>query len=59
MRAAANEVLEAYLEAVRRGDFAGAHFWRPWVVERLELLKDVDGDTAADFGAYGAESEGD
>ena len=40
VRAATREVLEAYEQALRRGDLAGALFWRPYVVERLELLNE-------------------
>ena len=50
VRAATREVLEAYEQALRRGDLAGALFWRPYVVERLELLGEYVGDSAGPGG---------
>ena len=54
VRAATREVLEAYEQALRRGDLAGALFWRPYVVERLELLNEHVGDSTGTGGADSA-----
>lgn len=58
VRAAAREVLEAYNQAILRGDLQAALFWRPIVVERLELLSGDDTDSAGVVGVDGDESEG-
>ena len=58
VRAATREVLEAYMEALRRGDLESALFWRPYVVERLELLGGDRTDIAGIVGIDGNESEG-
>lgn len=50
VRAATREVLEAYVDALRRGDEIAAHFWRPYVVERLELLSEHVGDSTGTGG---------
>lgn len=58
VRAAAREVLEAYNQAMLRGDIQQALFWRPIVVERLELLSGDDEDFGRVVGVDGDESEG-
>ena len=58
VRAATREVLEAYNQAILRGDLAGALFWRPYVVERLELLSGDYEDSARVVGVDGDEPEG-
>ena len=58
LRAATNEVLEAYLLALRQGDYWAAEFWRPYVLERLELIGGDDEDIAGVVGTDGDESEG-
>lgn len=58
LRAATNEVLEAYLFALRAGDSWSAEFWRPIVIERLELMNGDDEDSARVAGINGDESEG-
>lgn len=55
LQAATREVLEAYIEAIRRQDFDAAWFWRPYVVERLELLSEHVGDSTGIGGADSAE----
>ncbi len=50
VRAATREVLEAYEQAVRRGDLQAALFWRPYVVERLELLNEHSRNPASPGG---------
>jgi len=58
VRAAAREVFEAYNQAILRGDLQAALFWRPIVVERLELLSGDDTNPAGVIGADGEEPEG-
>jgi hypothetical protein len=53
LKAATREVLEAYHEAVVRGDVESAEFWRPIVVERLVLIR---GAFEHYHGASGADS---
>ena len=50
VRVATREVLEAYMLALRNGDLLGAAFWRPYVVERLELLNEHARNTAGSSG---------
>jgi hypothetical protein len=38
LEASAREVYEAYNEALLRQDWLSARFWRPIVIERLEIL---------------------
>ena len=54
VRAATREVLEAYMLALRNGDLASAAFWRPYVVERLELLNEHARNTAGSSGTDSA-----
>jgi len=54
VRAATREVLEAYMLALRNGDLLGAAFWRPYVVERLELLNEHARNTAGPSGTDSA-----
>ena len=54
VRAATREVLEAYMLALRNGDLASAAFWRPYVVERLELLNEHARNTAGTSGTDSA-----
>jgi hypothetical protein len=39
--AAARECLEAYLQAVQRGDYEAAEFWRLNAIERIGNLNDA------------------
>jgi len=52
VRVATREVLEAYMLAIRNRDYWAADFWRPYVVERLELLNahraDIDATCGTD-----------
>ena len=54
VRVATREVLEAYMLALRNGDLASAAFWRPYVVERLELLNEHARNTAGTSGTDSA-----
>jgi hypothetical protein len=58
LRAATNEVLEAYLFALRQQDFYAADFWRPYVLQRLELMGGDDEDSARVVRVDGDEPEG-
>ncbi len=50
VRVATREVLEAYMLAIRNRDYWAADFWRPYVVERLELLNAYRADIDATCG---------
>lgn len=54
LEASSREVLEAYLEALRRDDLEGELFWRPIVVERLGLIRGAVEDYFRDSGIDGA-----
>lgn len=45
VEASAREVWEAYHEALVRQDWPSARFWRPILIERLELLSERTGNS--------------
>ena len=55
VRVATREVLEAYMVALRNNDIEAALFWRPYVVERLELLSEHVTDSRSVGGTDQAE----
>jgi hypothetical protein len=54
-QAAALECLEAYLEALQRGDWNQAEFWRRNATERIVNLNDAIGNYLKSGGVDGAE----
>lgn len=44
-RASAREVFEAYHQALINQDWASVRFWRPVLIERLELISGTSTDS--------------
>lgn len=55
VEASARECLEAYLQALQRGDRASADFWRGQVSERLVVLSDAVRNHLESGGADGSQ----
>lgn len=58
VEASAREVFEAYYQAIERGDWPSARFWRPILIERLEVLSGAKTNRGGSATAHREQSEG-